>query len=1592
MNTTQPIFIVIVMLLFSPFAYSLPDQIQNNESNTSEVFEKSDNSYWKRLENPIHSIYEIQESSGLVHSPYGIFDPIVDDIPLGPWGEIGLSNPFDKRLHIVQSINSDLNSLEEQLNSMEIQIIDQIPDDALVISINEEGMEEYKNIISQLPQVRWIENMPSMWKVSPSLIQLINSKNIVIDLDIIPSPAISISEHESLSVEMSALDGFNHLESRCDRHICQIKSSDNSYVKTLASDYRVLKIELGQIISIQNSNASLISGIDHIRGIFSGNLTGFGEIIGISDTGLDADHGDFDGRLRSPIYNLFGPDNSGADTNSGHGTHVAATLLGDGSGDANMTGMVPESTFHFYQLEVDSSGLLARWGSLYEMFEHSLLNDAKIHTNSWGSESLLGDYTSDSRSVDLFTKEYPEFLAIFSVGDMNSSGVTSPSTSKNSLSVGSSTTGSFSSDAVGDVYNSSSRGPTSDGRIKPDLVAPGVMICSARAEEASLVTGGPCSSVFHDDGSTPKYMTLSGSSMATPVAAGASAMIRQYLREELGIQAPRSDLIRAILVNGADDLGQPDIPNAKEGWGQLNVSNSIFPQNAGTNQSVFFDQERQLLPGHSFIYTFELADDSGLDVSLAWNDREGSASADQNSSRLVNDLDLIVTSPNGDKFMGNDFVNGFSQISSVRDELNNLERIRIQSTDSGLWTVQVGHSGGFLQDYSIVISASAEETQGADLAVVPNSIYTSDTSPLKGDTISFQLSWINQAAATSGEYSISVEDISDGSVIETFQMEPLEGGSVQTFSFYHYFSSTGDHLVRLTLDYLSEVEELNDESSGINNNIFELLFEVREIGVRLTPLLEDGSHPSNLEESESAKSRNINPSLVSWATFEIELLNEGTSQITVELAISPMQLIDDSGILQTPLDEWSKTLSEEGPWNLSPFGESGDRVVINLNLTDEDADLDSQFALPGVFVTDLTLMDKMTPTISHSARLSVEVDRVEGIFTIPAGTESLGAEPDNFASFSLSVKNIGNGPTEYSISCETEDRWIVHVGSSQSSETTIGPLSRLQFVFVTISVKVPPSSSGLPAGATNSVTCVTTSVNDPSLERIDYAVVEILESGVYSTQIFDSSGVPLGPLAISESRAVLNGETISTHLTLSNLGNIPLDFQVRALSSSNIWPIQAYISTDGPPLDQVTEIEVSVSPGTSKNITIRTIVPLSAEMGDRNTVTVKTYLGDEITTNASVLEVKEITTLDIEIEDGFSIVIGKTGNSNIFLHNSGNVELLIELTMGTLPEGWSGGFLSGNAFSMDMNRDSVITVGMELPAGTPSGEIIEKVPVIIESTSSRTLSKQVVTVEIGVTVLPSVWLEIEQIPDNIPELQGIPEDEQVEFSLEVFNSGNKNSGVSIESITPEGWTVLIEPSTIDNIDIGESFTVSFKISPRKSSEDGLKEILIYANSTIDENLVFSTNSTIQIQISKSESSNEGGISGILSSLGLPPWSLAILFLFAIAGIVTLGVRARNEFSPLDSNQELIPRGSALQAGSQEERRAAALDTSTTGDVVTGDVSDSEIEEMLQSSIPTLPTHQVPEGALPLPLTGLPEGWTMEQWVAYGHIWWEQNGP
>ena len=99
---------------------------------------------------------------------------------------------------------------------------------------------------------------------------------------------------------------------------------------------------------------------------------------------------------------------------------------------------------------------------------------------------------------------------------------------------------------------------------------------------------------------------------------------------------------------------------------------------------------------------------------------------------------------------------------------------------------------------------------------------------------------------------------------------------------------------------------------------------------------------------------------------------------------------------------------------------------------------------------------------------------------------------------------------------------------------------------------------------------------------------------------------------------------------------------------------------------------------------------------------------------------------------------------------------------------------------------------------------------------------------------------------------------------------------------------------------------------------------------------------------------------MFETLGLPAWSLAVLFVVALGALISLGIRARQEFSPVDSDEELIPRGSALQAGTKEERRAAALDTYTTGDVVTGGSRSQRSMKRFRQLSPLSPLTKFPK--------------------------------
>ncbi len=113
----------------------------------------------------------------------------------------------------------------------------------------------------------------------------------------------------------------------------------------------------------------------------------------------------------------------------------------------------------------------------------------------------------------------------------------------------------------------SSRGPTKEGRFKPDVVAPGTSILSTRSRAAR-----PPSPDLRDL-LRSGYFFDSGTSMATPLVAGCAAVLRETLVKN-GTPKPSAALIKALLINGADELFGQYIPseagpspNNNSGWG-----------------------------------------------------------------------------------------------------------------------------------------------------------------------------------------------------------------------------------------------------------------------------------------------------------------------------------------------------------------------------------------------------------------------------------------------------------------------------------------------------------------------------------------------------------------------------------------------------------------------------------------------------------------------------------------------------------------------------------------------------------------------------------------------------------------------------------------------------------------------------------------------------------------------------------------------------------------------------------------------------------------------------------------------------------------
>lgn len=463
-----------------------------------------------------------------------------------------------------------------------------------------------------------------------------------------------------------------------------------------------------------------------------GNLviseTGLGEIIGVADTGIDLEHPD----LKSNIIDAVSwgrKENNDTSDAHGHGTHVTGSIVGDGTASGGkIKGMAPGAKV-FFQSLLNDKGLLANFDlKLQELFMEAYNHGARIHNNSWGS-AAKARYTIDSKIVDDFVFEHPEMLIVISAGNegickvgrqgekgyVGFGSVGSPATTKNGLCVGASrnkrTAGGYASATYGKIWPDkftdpptsnelisgdpdsiaafSSRGRCDDFRMKPDIVAPGTDILSAKSGLAPL-------NEFHGgyDSYGNAYAFLSGTSMAAPIVSGAAAIVREYYRRKRDLSTPSAALIKATLLNGTRKLKglsaiykSDMVPNPNQGFGMLDLAMTI-----PNDQNMFHLEYRDSLQdpsitlyknGQEFAVKFRTTQITWIRACLAYTDKPARG--------IQNNLDLLMDyEPTRDKWSGNIGINADDRFGDMEeDNTNNMEIIRLENAQPGLYTVKV---------------------------------------------------------------------------------------------------------------------------------------------------------------------------------------------------------------------------------------------------------------------------------------------------------------------------------------------------------------------------------------------------------------------------------------------------------------------------------------------------------------------------------------------------------------------------------------------------------------------------------------------------------------------------------------------------------------------------------------------------------------------------------------------------------------------------------------------------------------------------------------------------------------------------------------
>jgi hypothetical protein len=684
---------------------------------------------------------------------------------IGPAARAASNTPLSGLL-LVQFAAAPTPEQRQQLAELGIDLLSYVPEDAFIVDANDVPPGK----LGALPFVHWVGPMKPEHKIHGKLNnQLAANAKAKAELEV----SVLLAPRARANDAAAARGQFSRLSSQTELRQGTILRGGISTDKLqqLAESRAVLWIEPTPRMKLQDEIATkIVAGDDGNAGTLASvhqlGFTGAGVTVSVADSGLDSGdtnsmHPDIAGRITALFH--YGALEDAADEHS-HGTHCAGIIAGNGTtGETDENGFLyglgvaPGANLIGQRLFDAAGGYTYTNASFEKLTRDAKLAGADIGSNSWGDDTQ-GRYDLSAMEFDALVRDSVNdafatgdqpYILEFSAGNAGPGGQTigSPAVAKNVIATGAAQNSRPDLLIYGDgpdaMADFSSRGPCEDGRIKPDVTAPGTWIASLR-------------SIYADDNNawgeiSANYMYQGGTSQAGPHVSGAAAVFVQYWRQTHTNATPSPAMVKAALINSATDMdetaigstgvdedGEPidvgfpqdanPIPNMDEGWGRVDLPNLI----GATKNYQFVDQSVLLTNDQVFEQRILIGSaDEPLKITLAYTDVPGSPVT---VPALVNDLDLEVLAPDGHVYHGNQFNAGESIADAPDfDAINNVEAVHLAAPVAGEYVVRIRarnvpmdarrDSAAVDQDFALVVSGSFA-APGTGIVTFDRRIYT----------------------------------------------------------------------------------------------------------------------------------------------------------------------------------------------------------------------------------------------------------------------------------------------------------------------------------------------------------------------------------------------------------------------------------------------------------------------------------------------------------------------------------------------------------------------------------------------------------------------------------------------------------------------------------------------------------------------------------------------------------------------------------------------------------------------------------------------------------------------------------------------------